>query len=448
MKLWEKGGKTHELIEAFTVGKDRELDLVLAPFDVLGSLAHVQMLAEVGLLTKEECVELQSGLKRVYREIEAEEFVIESGVEDVHSQVEALLTQRLGNVGKKIHTGRSRNDQVLVDLKLFFISEIEAIHTLVHNLFDTLQELSDTYMGVQLPGYTHMQIAMPSSFGLWFGAYAESLIDDLWVLHSAYQMANQNPLGSAAGYGSSFPLDRIRTTKLLGFQTLSYNVVYAQMGRGKTEKYLSFAISAIATTLNKLAADICLYMGQNFNFLSLPEEFTTGSSIMPHKKNPDVFELIRAHSALLQGLPGTMSLLLNNMPSGYHRDLQLLKEHIFPALTALKSCLRITEYTLQRIRVRTDIMDDGMYDHIYSVEAVNKEVIQGVPFRTAYQKVARDIAEGAYKKPERLEHTHEGSIGNLSNKKIADKMEIVFRQFDFSSFHQAWEGLLGTYTEE
>ena len=444
MKLWEKGGNTHELIEAFTVGKDRELDIDLAPFDVLGSLAHVQMLYEVGLLSKVEFDELQSGLIRIYREIEAEEFVIQSGVEDVHSQVEVLLTQRLGEVGKKIHTGRSRNDQVLVDLKLFFLNEVEAIFSLVKDFFETLQELSDTYMGVRLPGYTHMQIAMPSSFGLWFGAYAESLIDDLWVLYSAFQVANQNPLGSAAGYGSSFPLDRTRTTELLGFQTLSYNVVYAQMGRGKTEKYLSFALSAIATTLNKLASDICLYMGQNHNFVSLPEEFTTGSSIMPHKKNPDVFELIRAHTALLQGLPGTLSMLLNNMPSGYHRDLQLLKEHVFPAIESLKSCLRLCQYTLQHIRVRTDIMGNSMYDYVYSVEAVNKKVMQGLPFRTAYQEVAKEIAEGTYEIPDRLEHTHEGSLGNLCNKQISEKMNRVVEQFNFTQIHLAREKLLGS----
>ena len=444
MKLWEKGEETHELIEAFTVGKDRELDLVLAPFDVLGSLAHVKMLEEVGLLNHQEGTLLQEGLVRIFREIEAEDFQIEQGVEDVHSQVELTLTQRLGEVGKKIHTGRSRNDQVLVDLKLYFLYEIEAILTLTHSLFDTLQELSDTYLGVQLPGYTHMQVAMPSSFGLWFGAFAESLVDDLWVLHSAFQIANQNPLGSAAGYGSSFPLKRSRTTELLGFQTLSYNVVYAQMGRGKTEKYLAYGMAAIGSTLNKLAADICVYMGQNFGFLSLPEAFTTGSSIMPHKKNPDVFELIRAHSSLLQGLPGTLSMLLSNMPSGYHRDLQLLKEHVFPAIQNLKNCLRICEHTLQNIRVRTDIMDDPRYAYVYSVEAVNEKVIRGIPFRTAYQEVAREIAEGTYKIPDRLEHTHEGSMGNLCNGQIKDKMDRVMEQFNFTPIHMARENLLGS----
>ena len=444
MKLWEKGEETHELIELFTVGKDRELDLVLAPFDVLGSLAHVKMLEEVGLLDQGEGSILQEGLVRIFREIEAEEFQIEQGVEDVHSQVEVLLTQRLGEVGKKIHTGRSRNDQVLVDLKLYFLYELEDILSLTHTLFDTLQELSDTYMGVQLPGYTHMEVAMPSSFGLWFGAFAESLVDDLWVLYSAFQLANQNPLGSAAGYGSSFPLNRTRTTELLGFQTLSYNVVYAQMGRGKTEKYLAYGMAAIGSTLNKLASDICLYMGQNFGFLSLPEAFTTGSSIMPHKKNPDVFELIRAHTSLLQGLPGTLSMLLTNMPSGYHRDLQLLKEHVFPAIQNLKNCLRISEHTLQNIRVRTDIMDDPRYAYVYSVEAVNEKVIRGIPFRTAYQEVAREIAEGAYKIPDRLEHTHEGSIGNLCNGQIKDKMNHVFEQFNFTQIHMAREDLLGS----
>ncbi len=425
MKLWQKeNNKSSELIEKFTVGKDNELDLVLAEFDVLGSIAHTHMLESIGLLTKKELFSIHTELKNILNEIKKGKFKIDAGVEDIHSQIELMLTKRIGEAGKKIHSGRSRNDQVLVDIKLYIRYELKEIVKQVSNLFDQLLKLSEQHKNKLLPGYTHFQIAMPSSFGLWFGAYAESLTDDMELLVAAYNVANKNPLGSGAGYGSSFPLNRSMTTKLLEFETMNHNVVYAQMTRGKTEKVAAVAMASVAATLSKLAYDVCLYMNQNFGFITFPDNLTTGSSIMPHKKNPDVFELIRAKCNKLQALPNELTLLINNLPSGYHRDMQLTKESLFPAIAELKNCLLTTEFMLQHIKVKDDILKDEKYKHLYSVEVVNAEVLSGVPFREAYKKVGNAIEKGNFKVPSKINHTHEGSIGNLCNDSIKKEMKL------------------------
>jgi argininosuccinate lyase len=443
MKLWEKGTSTDKKIEKFTIGEDRELDVFLAPYDVLGSMAHIRMLQSINLLEQKEMDILEKELRKIYGEISAGKFLIEEGVEDVHSQIELLLTRRLGDVGKKIHSGRSRNDQVLLDLKLFIRNEIKEIVQAMQSLFEVLIEQSEKYKDILIPGYTHMQVAMPSSFGLWFGAYAESLVDDMHMFQAAYKIANQNPLGSAAGYGSSFPLDRTMTTRLLGFETLNYNVVYAQMGRGKTEKAVSFALSLLAGTLGKLAADICLYNSQNFGFIVLPEHLTTGSSIMPHKKNPDVFELTRAKCNKIQALPNEISLIVANLPSGYHRDMQIIKESLFPAIAEMKACLEISLLAISQMQVKDNILDDDRYRFLFSVDAVNEEVLKGVPFREAYQKIAKKIAEGTYQDVKRINHTHEGSIGNLCNDQIKEKMVRAVKVFEFEKVNEALNHLIG-----
>ena len=442
MKLWQKATAVKQEVEEFTVGKDRELDLLLAPFDVLGSLAHTRMLHSINLLTAEELSQVQQELKNIYGEITDGKFTIEEGVEDVHSQVELLLTRRIGDAGKKIHSGRSRNDQVLLDLKLFIRSEIQQTVKQIRELFDQLIALSEAHKNKLLPGYTHLQIAMPSSFGLWFGAYAESLVDDLLLLQAAYKISNKNPLGSAAGYGSSFPLNRQLTTDLLGFDSLNYNVVYAQMGRGKTERNVSSALASVAGTLAKLAMDACLYMNQNFGFISLPEELTTGSSIMPHKKNPDVFEIIRGKCNKLQALPNEIALITGNLPSGYHRDLQVVKESFLPAFQELQSCLGMMKYMLQNIIVKDDILKDKKYGYLFSVEVVNNEVLQGVPFREAYKKVGSAIADGSFTPPATVNHTHEGSIGNLNNENIIQLMNEVMLGFNFQQVVKAEQDLV------
>lgn len=422
-KLWEKGIQTDAFIEKFTVGKDRELDLDLAKYDVQGTIAHITMLESVGLLEKDELEILTKELNRILNEvIEPGNFEIEDGVEDVHSQIELMLTRKLGDVGKKVHSGRSRNDQVLVDIRLYLRDQIKEIAQLTRKLFDTLINQSEATKEVLLPGYTHTQAAMPSSFGMWFGAYAESLVDDLVLLESTYHIVNRNPLGSAAGYGSSFPLNRTMTAELLGFEGLNENAVYAQMGRGKTEQTLSFAMAVLAGTLNKLAADVCLYNSQNFQFLKLPDELTTGSSIMPHKKNPDVFELIRAKTNALKTLPNQIMMATTNLTSGYHRDFQILKEQLFPAIEELKNCLFITEYAAGQMAVNDEIINDPKYKLIFSVEAVNELVKEGVPFRDAYQQVAQQIEDGSFEPPTELNHTHEGSIGNLRNEEIKERL--------------------------
>ena len=418
MKLWEKNFEVNKEIERFTVGRDREMDLYLAKYDVLGSMAHITMLESIGLLEHDELPQLLAALKEIYQTAERGEFVIEEGVEDVHSQVEMILTRRLGDMGKKIHSGRSRNDQVLVDLKLFTRHELKEIADGVKILFDELIQKSNQYKDVLMPGYTHLQIAMPSSFGLWFGAYAESLTDDMLFLQAAYKMTNRNPLGSAAGYGSSFPLNRTMTTELLGFDSMDYNVVYAQMGRGKMERNVGFAIATIAGTLAKLAFDACLFNSQNFSFVKLPKECTTGSSIMPHKKNPDVFELIRAKSNKLQSLPQQVMLIMNNLPCGYFRDLQIIKEVFLPAFDELKDCLQMTAYIINKIEVNEHILDNPMYDPMFSVEEVNRLAANGMPFRDAYKKVGLDIEAGQFQANHEIHHTHEGSIGNLCNDEI------------------------------
>ncbi len=423
MKLWSKGFEPDKMIEEFTVGNDRELDLRLAQFDVEGSMAHIRMLESIGLLTADELSQLLDALGDILEMIKRGEFTIEPGVEDVHSQVEFMLTKRLGDIGKKIHSGRSRNDQVLVDLKLFMRSELKAIAVDVKTLFDTLQQLSEEHKDALMPGYTHLQIAMPSSFGLWFGAYAEALVDDVEMLAAAYRVADQNPLGSAAGYGSSFPLDREMTTRLLGFRTMNYNVVAAQMSRGKTERAASMAIASIASTLGKMAMDVCLWMCQNFSFVSFPDELTTGSSIMPHKKNPDVFEIMRGKCNRLQAVPNEIALLTANLPLGYNRDLQLLKDIIFPATTELRSCLQMADFMMHHIRVRRDILDDPRYDYLFTVEDVNRLTLSGMPFREAYRTVGMQVQEGTYKPTRSVHHTHAGSIGNLCNAEIALKMQ-------------------------
>jgi argininosuccinate lyase len=437
MKLWQKDKNTFEAVEKFTVGQDREMDLYLAAYDVLGSLAHIRMLESIGLLGSEDLTRLSAGLRDIYRQIQSGDFRLADDVEDIHSQVELLLTQKLGDAGKKIHSGRSRNDQVLVDVKLFLRSELEDLVQEIKQLFDLLLAQSDRYKDYLYPGYTHLQIAMPSSFGLWFGAYAESLVDDVIVLQSAYRVVNKNPLGSAAGYGSSFPLNRKMTTELLGFDDLNYNVVYAQMGRGKTERIVAQALSNVAATLAKMAMDVCLYINQNFGFIRFPDELTTGSSIMPHKKNPDVFELIRSHCNKLQALPNEMAMMITNLPSGYHRDLQLLKESLFPAFSTLKDCLRMASLMLENIHVNKDILKDEKYRFLFSVEEVNKLVLQGVPFRDAYKKVGRDIESGAFSHTGELHHTHEGSLGNLCNEEIAQMMIGALREFPFAKTQAA-----------
>ena len=441
-KLWEKDFEINSEIERFTVGRDREMDLYLARYDVLGSMAHITMLESIGLLHAEELAPLLAALKEIHALCEKGEFVIEDGVEDVHSQVELMLTRKLGDMGKKIHSGRSRNDQVLVDLKLFTRQQLKDLAEDVKSLFDELIAKSNLYKDVLMPGYTHLQVAMPSSFGLWFGAYAESLADDMLYLQAAYRMTNRNPLGSAAGYGSSFPLDRSMTTRLLGFDTMDYNVVYAQMGRGKMERNVAFAMATIAGTLAKLAFDACLFNSQNFSFVKLPKECTTGSSIMPHKKNPDVFELIRAKSNKIQGLPQQVTLIMNNLPCGYFRDLQVIKEVFLPAFDELKGCLRMTAYIINRMEVNEHILDNPIYDPMFSVEEVNRLAAAGMPFRDAYKKVGLDIEAGRYVADKHIHHTHEGSIGNLCNDRIVKLMEETLGGFHFERMVEAEKALL------
>ncbi len=428
-KLWQKSTDVNSEIEKFTVGMDRELDLLLARYDVLGSIAHIKMLKEISLLTSEELEVLVGELENILEVIDNGNFKIEDGVEDVHSQVELMLTRKLGDVGKKIHSGRSRNDQVLLDLKLFMRAEMMEVTGSVRELFDRLITLSEQYKQVLLPGYTHLQVAMPSSFGLWFGAYAESLVDDLSIWKSAFDIVNRNPLGSAAGYGSSFPLNRQMTTELLGFESMNYNVVYAQMGRGKAEKVVANAISVMADTLSKFAMDVCIYMGQNHGFISFPDEYTTGSSIMPHKKNPDVFELIRARCNKLKALPNEITLITSNLPSGYHRDLQMIKEGIVPAFQNLKDCLYMTGFMLEHIKINEHILEDEKYQYLFSVEVVNQLVLDGMPFRDAYVEVGRRIENGEFKPDKNIRHTHEGSIGNLCNDQITERMKLVAAGF-------------------
>ena len=442
-KLWEKNVTVNTDVEAYTVGRDREMDMYLARFDVLGSLAHITMLESVGLLTADELHTLTAALRDIYAVIEHGDFVIEPDVEDVHSQVELMLTRRLGDTGKKIHSGRSRNDQVLVDLKLFTRDRIEEVTRAVAALFTTLLDQSERYKHVLMPGYTHLQVAMPSSFGLWFGAYAESLIDDLTVLLAAYKVANRNPLGSAAGYGSSFPLDRSMTTRLLGFESMNYNVVYAQMGRGKTERIVAQALASIAATVGKLAYDACMFNSQNFGFIKLPDQYTTGSSIMPHKKNPDVFELTRAKCNKLQALPYEITLITNNLPSGYFRDLQLIKENFLPAFDSLTDILSMVTRMVSEIKVNTAILDDPRYDLMFSVEEVNRLVLAGMPFRDAYKKVGLDIESGNFIARKTVEHTHEGSIGNLCNDALRALFDKTIDSFDFATPHKAFDALLG-----
>lgn len=429
MKLWDKGFEPDKLVEQFTVGQDRALDLALAPYDVEGSMAHIRMLKTIGLLTEDELCILLDGLKQIQKEIADGRFEIEEGIEDVHSEVEKLLTERLGSVGKKIHAGRSRNDQVLVDLKLFYRQRLKDMAEGIKSVFDTLLSLSEQHKDVLMPGYTHMQVAMPSSFGLWFGAYAETLVDDLRIVAAAYETANQNPLGSAAGYGSSFPLNRKLTTLWLQFHTLHYNVCAAQMGRGKTERALAYALNAVASTIGKFAMDVCLFMSQNFAFVSLPDEFTTGSSIMPHKKNPDVFEVMRSKCNRLQSLVSEVSLMTTNLPMGYQRDLQLLKDATFPALEEMDEVLRMLHFILPHLRVNRHILDDKRYDYLFTVEDVNRRVLSGEPFREAYRAVGMQVQRGEYQPNKSVCHTHEGSIGNLCNEQIRLKMENVFQRF-------------------
>ncbi len=442
LKLWEKNVTVDSDVEVYTVGRDREMDLYLAPFDVLGSMAHIKMLQTIGLLSSEELDVLLHELRAIYELAENGQFVIEDGIEDVHSQVELMLTRKLGDVGKKIHSGRSRNDQVLVDLKLFIRSRIEDLTNAVSTLFNTLVSQSNRYKDVIIPGYTHLQVAMPSSFGLWFAAYAESLVDDLMVLQAAYKVANRNPLGSAAGYGSSFPLNRQMTTDLLGFDTMNYNVVYAQMGRGKTERVVSQAIAGIAATISKLAFDACMFNSQNFGFIKLPDEYTTGSSIMPHKKNPDVFELTRAKCNKLQALPTEITLIVNNLPSGYFRDLQLIKESFLPAFDNIIDIINMVNNMMSQVKVNTNVASDERYSLMYSVEEVNRRVLNGVPFRDAYKQVGLAIENGEFSPLTKLEHTHEGSIGNLCNDQIIALFDKVYDGFNFETYHKAFEKLL------
>lgn len=442
-KLWEKSVHVTEEIDRFTVGHDRELDLYLAKYDVLGSMAHVTMLHSIGLIADEELPVLLRELRAIYQVVESSDFVIEDGIEDVHSQVELMLTRKLGDMGKKIHSGRSRNDQVLVDLKLFTRDKIREVAEAVRDLFAELQQQSERYKNVLMPGYTHLQVAMPSSFGLWFGAYAESLADDMLLLEAAYRMTNRNPLGSAAGYGSSFPLNRTMTTELLGFDSMDYNVVYAQMGRGKNERNVAFALAGIAGTVAKLAFDACMFNSQNFGFVRLPDECTTGSSIMPHKKNPDVFELIRARCNKLQALPTQVVMIMNNLPCGYFRDLQEIKEVFLPAFDQLLSCLRMATYIVARMRVNEHILDDARYDLMFSVEEVNRLASEGMPFRDAYKKVGLDIEAHQFTPNKEIHHTHEGSIGNLCNDRIAALMQATYARFGFERVSEAEKKLLG-----
>ncbi len=442
MKLWEKNYEVNKEIDRFTVGKDREMDLYLAEYDVLGSMAHITMLESIGLLTADELRQLLAELKEIYAVCKRGDFLIEDGIEDVHSQVELMLTRKLGDIGKKIHSGRSRNDQVLVDLKLFTRQQLQDIVERTVVLFKELIAKSNKYKDVLMPGYTHLQIAMPSSFGLWFGAYAESLADDMLFLQAAYRMTNRNPLGSAAGYGSSFPLNRQMTTELLGFDTMNYNVVYAQMGRGKMERNVAFALASVAGTMAKMAFDACLFNSQNFSFVHLPKECTTGSSIMPHKKNPDVFELIRAKSNKLQSLPQQVMMIMNNLPVGYFRDLQIIKEVFLPAFDELKDCLDMCAYIINKMEVNEHILDNPMYDPMFSVEEVNRLAANGMPFRDAYKKVGLDIEAGTFRADKNIHHTHEGSIGNLCNDKIEELMDTIVSEFHFERTQKAIKKLL------
>ena len=441
-KLWEKNIQVDKEVEMFTVGRDREMDLYLAKYDVLGSMAHITMLESIGLLEKKELDVLLAELKSIYTDADCGKFLIEEGVEDVHSQVELLLTRRLGDIGKKIHSGRSRNDQVLLDLKLFTRAQIQELVGLTNELFEVLITQSNRYKDILMPGYTHLQIAMPSSFGLWFGAYAESLVDDLQFMQAAYKVCNRNPLGSAAGYGSSFPLNRQMTTDLLGFDSMDYNVVYAQMGRGKMERTVAFAMAGIAATLSKLAFDACMFSSQNFGFIKLPDRFTTGSSIMPHKKNPDVFELTRAKCNKIQGLPQQITLICNNLPSGYFRDLQIIKEVFLPSFDELKDCLRMATHMIREVKVNEHILDDDKYALMFSVEEVNRLVLKGVPFRDAYKQVGLNIEAGGFTPNKTICHTHEGSIGNLCNDSISALMQNVIDGFSFSKVNEAEKALL------
>lgn len=444
MKLWEKNAtKTSAAVEAFTVGRDREMDLFLAPFDVLGSIAHVQMLTSINLLSEEEGNSLTKELRAIYLQMQGQKLKLPDEVEDIHSYIEILLTQRLGDIGKKIHAARSRNDQVLLDIRLFMRHELEEIVQATSALFDILQQQSERLKHHLLPGYTHLQLAMPSSFGLWFGAYAESLVDDLITLEAAYRVVNKNPLGSAAGYGSSFPINRTMTTQLLGFEALNYNVVYAQMGRGKTERITAAALANLADTMARMSMDASLFLNQQFDFISFPSELTTGSSIMPHKKNPDVFELIRAHGNRLRALPNEITMLTTNLPSGYHRDLQLLKEHLFPAFQTIKDCMQMLALMLSNMQVRDNILADDKYKFIFSVEEVNRLVQQGVPFRQAYQQIGNDIAEGNFEPTGTIRHTHEGSIGRLCNDEIREQMQQVMSRFPFEKVNSSLRSLAG-----
>ena len=442
MKLWQKNFDTNSEIERFTVGRDREMDLYLAQDDVLGSMAHITMLESIGLLEADELKQLLAELRRIYADIQKGHFCIEDGIEDVHSQVELMLTRALGDMGKKIHSGRSRNDQVLVDLRLFTRRQLKAVVDDVVALFRELQKQSENYKHVLMPGYTHLQVAMPSSFGLWFGAYAESLVDDMMMLQAAYRQTNRNPLGSAAGYGNSFPLNRSLTTSLLGFDSMDYNVVYAQMGRGKTERNVAYALASVAGTIAKLAFDACMFNSQNFAFVKLPNECTTGSSIMPHKKNPDVFELTRAKCNKLQAMPQQIMLIMNNLPSGYFRDLQIIKEIFLPAFEELRDCLQMTTYIISKIQVNEHILDDARYDLMFSVEEVNRRAASGTPFRDAYKQVGLEIEAGQFVPVKEVQHTHEGSIGNLCNDRIAALMEEVLKDFHFERLTQAEQKLI------
>jgi argininosuccinate lyase len=442
MKLWQKDKVSLKQVEEFTVGKDREMDMYLAAFDVLGSLAHIEMLESVGLLTKDELIQLQKELKSIYQQIQNRKFTLQDNVEDIHSQVELLLTEKLGDTGKKIHSARSRNDQVLVDIKLFLRNELEELVKTIQPFFELLQTQSEKYKDYLLPGYTHLQLAMPSSFGLWFGAYAESLVDDVTTIKAAYDVVNKNPLGSAAGYGSSFPVNRTLTTKLLGFEDLNYNVVYAQMGRGKAERIIAQSLANVADTLARLSMDACLYLNQNFGFISFPAELTTGSSIMPHKKNPDVFELIRSHCNRIKALPNEIMMMTTNLPSGYHRDLQLLKEHLFPSFRTLKDCIEMAGLMLSNVVIRKDILADEKYKYLFSVEEVNKLVNAGIPFRDAYKKVGLDIEAGKFTYDFNINHTHEGSIGNLCTTEIKKQMQKVTDSFPFATVEVAISNLL------
>jgi argininosuccinate lyase len=437
MKLWDKGKKTDNFVENFTTGNDPELDLYLASSDVLGSIAHVKMLGKIGLLKRDEVTEIHRELINIYKIIENGDFSIEKGIEDVHSQVEFLLTQKLGEPGKKVHSGRSRNDQVLVDIRLYTRDKLVEVVKQVNKLFGKLQELSDINKDILIPGYTHLQIAMPSSFGLWFGAYAEALVDDLRMILSVYQINNQNPLGSAAGYGSSFPLDRTLTTQLLGFDDLAYNVVYAQMGRGKVERTVAFSLASLASTIGKMAADVCLFMSQNFSFVSLPDQFTTGSSIMPHKKNPDLFEIMRSKCNQVQALPFEIGAITSNLTSGYFRDLQMIKQSYLPIFDYLIEIIEAAHLGISNLIIKKDILENPLYDCIFTVEKVNELVINGVPFREAYKMVGTDVENNTFKPNKQVNHTHEGSIGNLCNDKINNKFKEIFKQFDFAKVEKA-----------